>query len=401
MPTPSTSLPAPENQRVYPALDGLRAIAVLMVFTQHYFVYPASWRWGWIGVRIFFVLSGFLITGILYDTQDVPGRFRIFYARRALRIFPLFYAVIVAGWLLWPVYHWHLHPAWLLWPIYDGNYARFLWLPDFLRHPDVIEQLSATRHAPFVLWYGHLWSLCIEEQFYLVWPLIVFIVRKRERLIALCVAAVVVTPVARYVAAYHLSALLNGAGFSERFTPFQCDSLLLGALLALLLRNPNSDPLRFTSLARWISVVLLALFAAAEFLYFRIWHVAFVPNFGSSLFVSAGFTAINLFGAALVLLSIDRRTFLARLLQNPTLRGLGVISYGFYVFHDMLHDVYYIVSVHIAHRVSVYYPSVDLNAHRELTALLALIGTLMLSALSYRYFETPLLRLKRHFTVSP
>jgi peptidoglycan/LPS O-acetylase OafA/YrhL len=399
MPTLNATLRAPENKRLYPALDGLRAVAVLMVFTQHYFVYPEAWHWGWIGVRIFFVLSGFLITGILYDTRDSPNRLRVFYARRALRIFPLFYIVILAGWLLWPMYHWRLHPAWLLWPVYLGNYARFLWLPDFLRNPGMIDHLQASRHAPFLLRYGHFWSLCIEEQFYLVWPLIVFTVRKRERLVAICTTAVVLVPITRYVAAHHLSAAINGAGFAERFAPFQCDSLLLGALLALVLRKPQSDPLRFSSMAKCFAFAILVLFIASELLYFRLYHFAFIPSFGSSLFVSVGFTAVNLFGAALVVLSLDARNLFSRILQNSTLRWFGSISYGFYVFHDLPHDAYYGLSAHVTHRLSLWLPGVELNAHREVTAILAFIGTLILSALSYRYFEAPFLRLKRYFTI--
>ena len=72
-------LPPSENKRFYPALDGLRAIAVLLVFCQHYIYHPSNLRWGWTGVDIFFVLSGFLITGILYDTRETAHRFRNFY----------------------------------------------------------------------------------------------------------------------------------------------------------------------------------------------------------------------------------------------------------------------------------------------------------------------------------
>src|ERR1035441_2665940 len=84
-------LPASENKKFYPALDGLRALAVLMVFYAHYNLSPGpSVAWGWAGVNIFFVLSGFLITGILYDTRNTARRFRNFYVRRTLRIFPLY-----------------------------------------------------------------------------------------------------------------------------------------------------------------------------------------------------------------------------------------------------------------------------------------------------------------------
>src|ERR1700722_7833144 len=105
-------LPAPEKKRFYPALDGLRAIAVLMVFYQHYYPnFRMGLNWGWAGVDIFFVLSGFLITGILYDTQNAAHRFRNFYVRRTLRIFPLYYGVLLLALLLTPLLHWTWHPA--------------------------------------------------------------------------------------------------------------------------------------------------------------------------------------------------------------------------------------------------------------------------------------------------
>src|ERR1700761_9741340 len=121
------SLPAPENKRFYPALDGLRAIAVLMVFYQHYISNTGgapAFNWGWSGVDLFFVLSGFLITGILYDTRNTLHRFRNFYVRRTLRIFPLYYGVLLMALLLTPVFHWFWHPAQILWPLYLGNYSR-------------------------------------------------------------------------------------------------------------------------------------------------------------------------------------------------------------------------------------------------------------------------------------
>jgi len=91
----SNHLPRPENKLFYPAIDGLRAVAAILVFLQHYVLYRFNpiVTWGWTGVDIFFVLSGFLITGILFDTQNDPHRFRTFYIRRALRIFPLYFGV--------------------------------------------------------------------------------------------------------------------------------------------------------------------------------------------------------------------------------------------------------------------------------------------------------------------
>src|ERR1700728_3407250 len=90
--TGNTAQTRPENRAFYPALDGMRAIAFLVVFGHHYLQLP----WGWAGVDLFFVLSGFLITGILFDTRNDPNRVRNFYLRRTLRIFPLYYGVMAA-----------------------------------------------------------------------------------------------------------------------------------------------------------------------------------------------------------------------------------------------------------------------------------------------------------------
>ncbi len=172
----------------YPALDGLRAVAVAMVFFQHYGAGRAwVFGWGWTGVDVFFVLSGFLITGILYDSQDRPHRFRDFYARRTLRIFPLYYFVWIVVVLLAPWAEWQWSWRWALWPAYLGNYARFLFLHG-AGDPYRFDRLTFGPLVrgwfgyPMHLYIGHFWSLCVEEQFYLVWPWVVYAVRRRERL---------------------------------------------------------------------------------------------------------------------------------------------------------------------------------------------------------------------------
>jgi peptidoglycan/LPS O-acetylase OafA/YrhL len=100
----------PENRLFYPALDGMRAIAFLLVFGQHYLQIP----WGWAGVDLFFVLSGFLITGILFDSRDDPFRVRNFYVRRTLRIFPLYYGIMLALLVLQPFAHWQWNWRWMV-----------------------------------------------------------------------------------------------------------------------------------------------------------------------------------------------------------------------------------------------------------------------------------------------
>jgi peptidoglycan/LPS O-acetylase OafA/YrhL len=169
------------NSAYFPALDGLRAVAFLMVFSNHYL----NRTWGIAGVDVFFVLSGFLITGILFDTRDEQHRARNFYLRRTLRIFPLYYGCMVLLLLACPVFRWQWDCRWLLWPAYLGNFARFLHpaAPYSLFQRMADAQVLSRAFPRVQLFFGHFWSLCVEEQFYLVWPWFVFWIQDRKRLI--------------------------------------------------------------------------------------------------------------------------------------------------------------------------------------------------------------------------
>jgi peptidoglycan/LPS O-acetylase OafA/YrhL len=225
-----------ENRVFYPALDGLRAVAFLMVFLQHYYFLP----WGWTGVNVFFVLSGFLITGILFDTRDDLHRARNFYVRRTLRIFPLYYGIMLVLLLLNPVFHWRWNWYWTAWPLYLGNFLRFIspsalvWESPLFVAADA--WLKSQAHHT-VLYFGHFWSLCVEEQFYLMWPWVVFWTRKRRTLLWICGCAVVVVPLLRVWAQASSPDWMLQGELLYRVTPFQLDSLLLGGLVALLWRG--------------------------------------------------------------------------------------------------------------------------------------------------------------------
>ena len=166
-----------------PALDGLRGIAVLLVLIHHFSGIPAAGlgvptgfyrEWlrfatiGWAGVDLFFVLSGFLITSILYDAKGPAlAFFKNFYARRALRIFPVYYVLVVFMLFLLP---------WII-PGEEAASAKLrdnqLWLWFYLRNIQSLadfQSLIGTGHLV-----GHLWSLAVEEQFYLVWPMVVLL----------------------------------------------------------------------------------------------------------------------------------------------------------------------------------------------------------------------------------
>ena len=384
---PSRRQSAPPH---YPGLDGLRAVAVILVFLQHYASgLTRAFGWGWSGVDIFFVLSGFLITGILYDSQHQPHRFRDFYMRRTLRIFPLYYAVWLLFLLLAPVAHWEWNRRWALWPAYVGNYARFL----FLHQPGDPYRFSrltfgeGVRHwfgSPMHLYIGHFWSLCVEEQFYLLWPFVVYRVGRRETLMKICAAAVLLTPLLRWLLTATVPASMLRMELLYRSMPTRVDALLLGGLLALLLRGPERGWLHRWK--RWLLAGAVTLFCLGYAL--ATW-VLRLPFYGSAYgWVTVwGFTLLDLVAAAVILQTVHPGSWLERWLSLSPLRSLGMISYGFYVYHDLLHDFY----AYAAHRLSA--------AHAAaITIVLAFPASWAIAWLSFRYLESPMLRLKRLFS---
>lgn len=380
-------LPEPENKRFYPALDGLRAVAVLMVFCTHYLNQVRAINWGWTGVDLFFVLSGFLITGILYDTRHIQHRFRNFYVRRTLRIFPLYYGVLLVAFLLTPAFHWMWHPANYFWLLYLSNYARFVWLPDFLRNPAITEHLRSTLfHSSLVINFGHFWSLAIEEQFYLAWPMVVFLVKDRIKLRNICVGVCLFCLAARIACLYLVPQPYLNAELLGRLTPLRADALLLGGFLALTLRGPEAEWLRRA--VRPALLLFVAGFALFEAIYNLNLHHFYYPNLIGSFLSTAGYTLVDLFAGIVILLALEPSSFLYRIFTLKPLRRLGQMSYGFYVFHEIPHEIYARLVFH----------TYGTHRHPEyVLAFVALFGTLVLSYLSFRFFETPFLRLKDRF----
>jgi peptidoglycan/LPS O-acetylase OafA/YrhL len=365
----------------FPALDGLRALAFLMVFSFHYLQVP----WGWAGVDVFFVLSGFLITGILFDTHSHPHRVRNFYVRRTLRIFPLYYGLIVLLVLLYPLFRWEWNTKWLLWPAYLGNFAWFF-------HPIVngspLFMLAngqfLSRTYPHVeLVFGHFWSLCIEEQFYLVWPWVVFWIGDRRKLIYVCVACVVGCPVLRIVAGHVLPHYWIEQGVRYYATPFRVDALLIGGWIALVLRGPSARSLVTMARAGLMGLSLAMLLWVALSPAARHGRIGYVyPAWRDTW----GMTFIDLFSGCLIVLALEYGSVTFRIFNLSWLRWLGRISYGLYVFHYIPHLVF----IRIAARYT--------RHNGTPAAVLAFATTLLLAWASYRWFETPFIRLKERWT---
>ena len=368
------------NRAYYPALDGLRTLAFLLVFADHY----RHLVWGWTGVDLFFVLSGFLITGILFDTRHAEHRFRDFYVRRSLRIFPLYYGVFLALLLTTPWMGWKWNSNWLVWPAYVGNFLRFV-------HPHSVDHahlyaasgwLEASGKHQLVLYLGHFWSLSVEEQFYLFWPAVVFRVRSRRRLIQICTATVVLMPFVRIAASLLLPQSLVKLDPMYSMTFFRLDALLLGGLIALLLRG--RERMLVLKLFRWVGYLLLP----ASFIWLCFEHRTF-PSWSHTW----GITVVDLVAACLIVMALQPECWVYKVFKLRPLRWAGKITYGAYVFHDIPHDLY----SRWADRLSRRFASAGVPLHVPAAAV-ALPCTMALAWLSFRYFETPFLRLKDRFT---
>ncbi|WP_051978146.1 acyltransferase family protein [Edaphobacter aggregans] len=373
----STTTAAPtESLKHIRALDGVRGLAILLVFLFHLLssnhapsgspligVILKLRDTGWIGVDLFFALSGFLITGILFDTLASQHYFRNFYIRRALRIFPLYYGVLLVLFLL-------VRPDWrqgrqfYLLPVYLQNTSLWWNAPD----SGIIKSLT-----------GHLWSLAVEEQFYLVWPLVVFCIRDRRKLLWIALAVVLIAPVLRTLL------LTHGGSIQATYKTTLCraDSLLAGAALALAIRGPRRAAiLRAAAPLFWLAILACALLAWKTGSFF--WGDNFAVN-------TIGYSLLAVAGTSLIALCL-RAGSTAKLMSISPLRWLGKYSYGIYVIHQMTFMAYQsFLLTHIHSRVLL---------HLALP-LSNLAVTLPLAWLSYRFYEQPFLRLKRYFPDRP
>jgi peptidoglycan/LPS O-acetylase OafA/YrhL len=345
-----------------PQLDGLRALAVTAVAVSHWTpsflvgIVP----WG-TGVQLFFVLSGFLITGILLRSRpadvgiSLSAALRIFYIRRLLRIFPLYYTVLVLCVLFgvgsisetWP---------WLF--SYLANFY-YWWHP----HGDAASD-------PFL----HLWSLSVEEQFYLLWPLIALVASRRTLLLFLFVC--VVAAAAFRVGMAHVTPTLS----VRYLTPSCIDALAVGGLLAYVQHYRETQDLRQLS---WVlaGVGLAGLVVSVLFLSRLI---------GPDDAHHVGHTFLVIFYGAIVgQAAIGFGSVPGRLLTLAPVRYLGKISYGLYVFH-------YLAPAAISSLAKGF--DVSAAVQRPILALPAYTAfTLIVAMMSWHFYEWPINKLKRHF----
>jgi len=374
------------GERYFPALDGIRAVAACMVFVDHYGELP---YWGH-GVNIFFVLSGFLITGILFDTREAVGRWRSFYVRRALRIFPPYYAFWLLMLMLTPLLQIEWNRVNLMYVWYAGNHIWGLFGGAPEDHLEWVHLLMRTRAGETVALYtGHFWTLCVEEQFYLVWPLVMFAVMDRKRLVKICAWGAGVLFAAR------VAVTLLAPGHMNLWThmmPLRGDEFLLGGLAALIMRGEHAKRLLRPA---W-GIFWGGLAAIAASIYVCCWVLQDGSLGQAQWAFTANVAAFDAAGLGAILLAMRERTWLARGLSWRPLRALGRMSYGFYIYHDIPHCWY----IRWAGMLGDRFPALDGDVTQK--ALVAVGGfacTLAITMASYRWVERPFLRMKNRWGV--
>jgi peptidoglycan/LPS O-acetylase OafA/YrhL len=364
-----------------PALDGLRGIAILLVLFHHFtIIRPATEieralanvaLIGWSGVDLFFVLSGFLITGILIDARGSKRYFSSFYMRRTLRIFPLYYLVVFVSLVIIPQF-----PA--AYDLLVGQAAPREQLPYWL----YLTNFAVAARNAFL--HGILdiaWSLAIEEQFYLVWAAVVWLCPPRL-LGPLCAAIVAAAPLAR------AWALGRGAEPIDVYvlTPFRADALATGALLAWLIRRGWLQGHGPTALA--VAGAALAGVAGVSWIDGETWW------WGPAM-QRAGYSFLALAGGGMLVAAMvqPQHSMWPRLLSAGWLRAFGKYSYCLYLIH---------LPVMRAVRAFVLAPEQFATFGFPWLGQLAFyvaatVPAFALAWISWRLFEAPILKLKSRF----
>lgn len=312
------------------------------------------------GVDLFFVLSGFLITGILLDSKGSDHYFRNFYARRALRIWPLYYVILLLAFVVTPL----LVPS--------TKQEAGVW-PAFVFY---VQNIALVHRDTYPFGLGATWSLAVEEQFYLTWPLLVFLL-KRRTLAIVSLSLAVVSLCLRML--FHFQGA--APGFVHFFTLSRLDAIALGTLAALWLRSPNCTLARWRSRAyQFLALGLTGVIAARILMHRNSSTLGYA-------FLAIAFT--GLLGASLI--SDARTSLLGRALSARWLRYIGKISYGIYLLHYPI----FLLWARLIASESL------LPSNPAARNLLAFVGQMFLvvlvASISWNLLERPMLRLKEWF----
>jgi peptidoglycan/LPS O-acetylase OafA/YrhL len=366
--------------RHLPALDGVRGLAILMVLLFHFVAQTTATNpfeaavngilsYGLLGVDLFFVLSGFLITGILYDSRASPAYFRSFYMRRVLRIFPLYYGVLAVVFFVVPLV-----------PGLRGSEIAGLSEKQAWAWLYGVNVYLAVQGGWVLSYIEHFWSLAVEEHFYLVWPLLVFWLAGRPRALMGAALALAAASFGGRVAA----TLLGVSPVATTvLTPLQLDALCLGGFFAVYLRQPGGE----AAVRRAIPpmAVVAGGWLAIDFGLHRFTDLRVIQSVRGGLFRVA-FAAL-----LLQALFAPASSLVGRFFGSRPMIALGKYSYGLYVYHHFLS--YYLVK-----HGTEFALARAVGSHTLAVAIQAVLGmaaSMAIAWLSYELFEKHFLELKR------
>lgn len=355
------------NRQYYPALDGLRGVAILLVIVYHNFGFINYFFFGWLGVDLFFVLSGFLITDILLKSLNKPNYLRNFYMRRVLRIFPVYFLSLIIFLLVLPYISnlpvslsYYTDNQFWLWT-YTQNWL-YIFKPS--ENPDVLH---------------HLWSLAVEEQFYLLWPIAILIIKKPKFLLILIATVLLAVIAIRFIIWTYA---FKDISYYNLYTFSRIDGICIGCMIALL-QKINVNFLKTTT---WIIVLSLS---GMNFLFY---FFNKDNQFNFPYLAIIGYTTFAVIFGLLVNEAVIKETKIINFIFGlAVFRFFGRISYGLYVFHWPIYiflnpffknwsaDKIYFVRPEIA------------------SSIITLTIAIFLSFISQQYFESIFIRLKKKF----
>jgi peptidoglycan/LPS O-acetylase OafA/YrhL len=354
----------------YPALDGLRGIAILLVLLYHNFGFIEHFFFGWLGVDLFFVLSGFLITDIILKTKGRENFLKNFYIRRALRIVPLFYFSLILFLFVLPA----LAFTKIDFTFYTNHQVWFwLYLQNFLLiNPESSVSTTALHHF---------WSLAVEEQFYLVWPWLILAMPRKKNLTAIMIFLLAGLLIFRTIIWITQIKQFNYFGF---YTFTRYDGLLIGSLSAVLFNGSGNFIRKF-------SPFIILFIAGLNFLFF---FINKQNSFSFPYLAVIGYTTFAFLFALLVYETAkNEKTWLNFFLANRILTFFGRYSYGIYVWHW---PVYLILSKNYGSLLPDEY-SLGPVTNRVVAAFTYSAVAVFISFVSFHLLEKPFLKMKKSF----
>jgi peptidoglycan/LPS O-acetylase OafA/YrhL len=362
-----------------PSLEGMRGYAFFLVFLVHYFPAFQVGREGglafriWTGfepigllaVPVFFVLSGYLIGGILFNTRNRDGFFKVFYSRRVLRLFPMYFTVLL---IIACVEYF------LKFPLDFHFWSHFLFIqnlfPDYVMH----------QHGPVML--IHYWSLATEEQFYLLWPLVVWLFPERRKLFGIGSLFILIICGIRFAAPYFFS-------YPEQIRYLsltRVDAIIMGVLLALIRDEPIFDLIK--PFAKWI-----ALAGVTALVVWALWNEEAWPKtfLGEQVMIPW----VNFTSVAIIIAALEEKSWLERVCSQQWICWLGKRSYSLYVIHFTYARWFWNYAIphlsrHVPYRLAL-----------VVSGAMAFSLSILLSMLSYRFIESPAQHLKERFKYGP